>query len=1148
MGKLKFIFGPSGSGKTTHIYKDILARAKENPSRNYLVIVPDQFTMQSQWELSHMSENGGIMNIDVLSFSRLTHRVLQEVGFQELPVLDDTGKCLVLQHVAGRISDELPLLGGKLHRQGYIHEVKSVISEFMQYGITEKDIDELIEGAAAKGALVSKLRDLKTIYTAFKEYMAGNYITREEKLDLLREALPKSAIVSDSVVVFDGFTGFTPIQVNVIEDIMKLAEETIVSLVLGGEANITEINAEHDLFYLSGKTFRQLVKIAEASGIEVCDPYYCKNTYRAPHIEHLEKNIFRAKGEKYKPSSGEKYEDVRLFHMSTIAEEVHQTGLEICDLLRNDSTLQYRNIAVVTGDIETYAPYVEREFSRMGIPYYLDRTMGIRLNPLVELIRCIIEMHLENFSLDSVMRYLRTGLTGFAAYDVDRLEVYAKATGVRGRKKWGEVFSKRPMKMSKTDESELSAINDIRAEFISQVEACELKKTATISQYINTIYDFLVLISVPEKLGQMAGRFKENGDRIREKEYSQIYRKVMELFEQVIFLMGDEEVSLKEFYEIIDAGIGEIRIGTIPQTVDRLMVGDIERSRVPSVRKLFFLGVNDCNIPKGSDKGGILSDIDRENINDFGKELAPTPRQAMYTQRLYLYLNMTKPTENLYISWADLDATSKSMRPAYICDLLKKLLPGIVISRPEDRAVSDQIVTPSEGLRFLSDRLRRYVEVGSDDEVFTLYQAYSDAQNGELRKVLKDAAFISYDPQKLDERLASKLYNDTGNGAEPDATVLYGSVSKFESFAKCPYMFFLKYGIALAETQEYEITRNDPGNVYHDVMKEFSSGLKNDGLTWADFDEEYVRGKVHQVLEEITDTYKSSIYQEDARIRSTIIRLERALVTSILAIQYQIRKGKFIPRYFEKAFEKSVELKNAENGSKRKLKLKGRIDRADIYQKESDIYVRIVDYKSSSKELELSKVYDGQSLQLPIYLEEEIEYLKNKNPDKNISPAGMLYYHISNPMVDRKESVADAEHLENVRKAYKMHGYVLDDEEILYAHDEELSSGGHSDVVQANIVKNGLGANSKALGLEDMQTVIDYAMDKAIKESEEILGGNIDISPVRGQKEADTPCTYCEFKASCSLDKKIPGYESRKVTSLKPEEIIASMKEKLNGN
>ena len=1161
MGKLKFIFGPSGSGKTTKIYRDMLEGAAANPDRNYLIVVPDQFTMQTQNDLSRMSERGGILNIDVLSFGRLSHRILTEVGWKETPVLDDTGKCLVLQRVAGEISAELPVLGGKLHRQGYIHEVKSVISEFMQYGLSPSDIDKMIGEMKGRGALNAKLTDLKILYEAFKKYIEGSFITREEKLDILREIMPSSSILPGSVVVFDGFTGFTPIQIRVIEDIIRLADETWVSLVLDKDVKIEDCFDMQSLFYLSGKTYKALVGDAKKGGPELMEPEYCGYAFNSEKIHFLGENIFRSGVKRFE---GEDDGSVVLFEASNIAEEVHQAGLLICKQLRENPKLQYRNIAVVTGDLEGYAPYFEREFSRMGIPFFIDRTSSIRLNPMIEGIRGVLGLFINKFDAESVFRYLRSGISGIEPDDIDILEEFVRRCGIRGYRAWSRVFEDKAIAGKEADpekEEKLGRVNAVRAMFMDQVgliykasvNVAESWKNVPgkdskrkVSVFAEALYDFLEGIDAAGVLNKYADEFASTGDLVREKEYRQVYKKVMELFEQVISLMGEDEITLKEFAEILDAGFGEIRIGTIPQTVDKVLIGDIERTRVPAVRIMFFMGVNEGNIPKSTDKGGIISDLEREILRDNGYELAPTPREEMYSQRLYLYMNMTKPKDRLYLSWADLDASGKSLRPSYICEMIKRMLPGIKVDIPEKERLTEQIVNKVEGLRYLSDELRRYAERPGYDEslVYTLYSAFGDADVVDKRMRMEDAAFARYRAEKLNSLVAKKLYCEESEelGENQDADILRSSISQLEAYTSCHYAFFLRYGLGLKETEEFEVGSRDTGNVFHEVLEMFSLKLKEDKLSWAEFDDEYAKKNVSEILTGITDVYGTGVFQNSARVRKGIERLEKALVSSILTIRYQIKKGKFLPSGFEVPFRRDISMKPSE-GKKRVLRLRGKIDRVDCAREDGTVFVRIVDYKSSAKSLDLNRVYDGRQMQLPMYLSQELNKLRKDG--ETAHPAGMFYYHVEDPFIsaDLKATEEDIEK-QRIRQS-RLSGYVANDDRIIGLNDEDLAEGnGDSDVIRIKYKQDGTpDGYSKVLNADDINAVITYTENLARSLGDEILSGDICVNPIEGES-----CKYCAYKGACPYDRKIPGYTARRAGELKDDEILAAMREKNSGN
>ena len=695
---LRFYFGPSGSGKSHRIYEEIMQRAAQEPGRNFLIIVPDQFTMQTQKDLVMRSDRGGILNIDVLSFGRLSHRILEEVGTKEMPVLDDTGKSLVLQKIAADLKEQLPAMGSLLHKQGYIHEVKSAISEFMQYGISTQDMDKLIASAEKRGALAMKLRDLKTLYRGFQDYIKDHFITTEETLDVLRRSLAKSKILQDSVVVFDGFTGFTPRQNRLIQELMRVCEETIVTVTIGAKEDPYQMDGEQKLFHLSKKTVADLVKLAAEAEVTRGEDVFVKggsNRFtEAPALCYLEQNLFRYQYEPYM----EKQQEIHMYEAISPREEVHQTALYIRKLIREEG-LTYRDIAVVIGDLEGYASYVETEFGQLEIPCFLDRTRGIVLNPMIEYIKSALQLYIKDFSYDTVFHFLRSGMVDISREEIDELENYVIRTGARGYRTYSRLFTRRTDEMQQGSgqedtewaEETMERLNRIRQQFADTVEILHMGSRAKAGEYVSHLYDFLEQNHVQQKLLNYQQQFEQEGDLAKAREYAQIYRLVMDLLDQIYGLLGEEEISLQEFADILDAGFGEITVGTIPQNVDRIVVGDMERTRLKQVKVLFFLGVNDGNIPKNASKGGIISDMDREFLIESGTEMAPSPRQQMYIQRLYLYLNMTKPSQRLYLSYAKVNSDGKGIRPSYLIDTVRKLFPQLAVEYPQNRSRIEQI-------------------------------------------------------------------------------------------------------------------------------------------------------------------------------------------------------------------------------------------------------------------------------------------------------------------------------------------------------------------------------------------------------------------------------------------------------------------------
>lgn len=1137
---LRFCFGPSGSGKSHRIYEEIMQRAAEEPGRNFLIIVPDQFTMQTQKDLVMRSDRDGILNIDVLSFDRLSHRILEEVGTKEMPVLDDTGKSLVLQKVAADLKEQLPAMGSLLHKQGYIHEVKSAISEFMQYGISTQDMDKLITSAQKRGALAMKLKDLKTLYRGFQDYIRDHFITTEETLDVLRRSLSKSKILKGSVVVFDGFTGFTPIQNRLIQELMRVCAETIVTVTIGVGEDPYKMDGEQKLFHLSKKTVADLEKLAAEAEVERGEDLFVKggpNRFaKAPALHYLEQNLFRYQ---YEPYAGEQQE-IHMFEALSPREEVHQTALYIRHLSREQG-MTYRDIAVVIGDLEGYASYVETEFGQLEIPCFLDRTRGIVLNPMIEYIKSALQLYIKDFSYDTVFHFLRSGMADISREEIDELENYVIRTGARGYRTYSRLFTRRTEEMQgnaegseQAEEKTMERLNRIRQQFMDAVEILHMGSQEKAGDYVSHLYDFLEQNQVQQKLLNYQQQFEKEGDLSRAREYAQIYRLVMDLLDQVYELLGEEEISRQEFADILEAGFGEITVGTIPQNVDRIVVGDMERTRLKQVKVLFFLGVNDGNIPKNASKGGIISDMDREFLIESGTEMAPSPRQQMYIQRLYLYLNMTKPSEQLYLSYAKVNSEGKGIRPSYLIDTVRKLFPAMSVEYPQNRSRLEQIEGRQEGARYLAEELREYVEGTLPEEerqdFYLMYRAYEADAAG--RDLLTRAAFRRYRESGLSRIVARALYGQQ----------LENSVSRLETYAACACRHFLQYGLSLQEREEFGFEASDMGTVYHAVLENFAGKLAESNLTWWDFTEDFAAKAVKESVEAYAAIYGETVLYSSARNEYAITRMSRILTRTVLTLQKHLKQGSFQPDDYELSFRFAEDLDSihVDLSEDEKMHLQGRIDRIDVSEDAEHVYVKVIDYKSGNRKFDLAALYYGLQLQLVVYMNAAMEMESRKHPDKEIVPAALLYYHIDDPTIETPVEFTDEQINEQILAKLRMNGVVNSDPEVVERLDRYMQD--KSVVIPVEKKKDGsFSARSSVLSREEMQLISSYVDAKIRSIGREILDGKIAANPYeKGNEEA---CTYCAYKKVCGFDGSIPGYEKRQLEDLDKQALMQRMQE-----
>lgn len=1176
---LRFCLGPSGSGKSTRVFQEVIDRSIEEKNTNFYIIVPDQFTMQTQMDVVKMHPAHGIMNIDVLSFGRLSHRIFDETGESRVPVLDDMGKSLILRHVAGLHKDELPVIGGSMHRAGYIDEVKSTISELMQYDVAPDGMIPLLDCSSKRGNLHAKLKDIQLLYSEFMSFINQKYVTSEETLHMLCDRLQNSKLIAGSVIVFDGFTGFTPVQYQVIEELLKLSKEVLITLDIDDiKSPYAMEKGEQNLFLISRKTINDIERLAwnaEKTRNDIITPDFNEwKSYRdahssdivmddssvsrfmnCPEIAFLEKNLFRYTKNAYENET----QRIQIYGVSNVREEVRQTCIRIEQLLRtSESDLFYRDIAIVCGNLDSYADEFELASQHFDIPIYVDKTNNIRLNPFTEYIASALDVVKSRYSYETVFRFLRCGMAQFDDDDIDILENYVRGLGIRGRKAWENPFTRHiPGRRKPTSEEELIAetrilerLNEIRKKVSDSLkplfDAGQSAKNMT-----RALYGFVASSGAAKRLEELSDSFDKRGDKLRAGEFRQIYSKVMDLFDSIVSLLGDESVELQDYIDIVKSGFDEIQVGTIPQNVDRIVIGDIERTRLSNVKYLFFVGVNDNAIPKRTGTGGIISDLDRQFLadSDTGVNLAPTPREQMYIQRLYLYMNLTKPSSGLYMSFSLTGSDGKSLRPAYLISVMTKMFPKVKISYPENDSLEEQLLSKKDAIIYVADQIRDYADGFMNEEktrrfmsLYEIFNSGNDEMNNEIKR-LTDAAFCSYSNKPLSEAVSAALYG----------SLLENSVSRLEQFASCCYAHFIKYGLQLDERDEYSFEVQDLGTVFHGILEQFSLRLSEAGLDWSSFDEEQSERILRTILEDYADNYGDTILMSSARNRYAVERIHRIMSRTIKTLQYQLGKGAFRPENVEFDFKKAGDIdeinialsEDEKHQITQKMKLHGRIDRIDIAAVDNEIYVKVIDFKSGTRDFSLASMYYGLQLQLVIYMEVASANERKDNPSKEIIPAALLYYRVDDPVIESSKAMSPDEIGGKIRDKLRMTGIVNSDEKVVNLLDNAFDK--KSDVIPITRKADGsFAASSKIFDNNEYKLITGYVNEQMTKFGRRIMHGDIEVNPYEmGNKNS---CAYCSYRSICGFDASVNGYKVRELKNLGDSDVLDLIKNNATPN
>lgn len=1127
---LQFIMGSAGSGKSTFLYDMIAKQAAEHRDKQYFILVPDQFTLETQKTLVEKSGADGILNIDVLSFHRLAFRVFEQLPALERTILEDMGKTMLLRKVFSEQKDRLVYFKKGIDTPGFLDECKSFLCELMQYGIREEEeFGRLTE-------LGAKFEDIKWIYECFQEKMGDAYMMAEELTVQLTRVVHEMEGIRGSVICLDGFTGFTPTQYELMERLMGLCDKMYVTVTTDSTGK------RGNIFQISQETIRTLTRLANHLPVEVLPPVVTgKGTQKKPYrftedgeLAFLEKNLFCYPAGVWNG----KTEDVSLYIGKKPQEEAAYVAQKIW-WMTAEGKYDFQDIAVITGDIPAYEQVISTEFTKMGIRYFMDAKKNIGANWVAEYIQAVLEMYRTNMDYDSTFRFLRCGLSPLTREETDLLENYVIATGKRGLsaygKEWKHVVGMLPLETVNASREKLcECVQELFQDFGGGRK--------TVEQYTRALYAFLVRQEVYEKMLTQSEVFAEQGNELLAREYRNVYKVVMNLLDEMVELMGDETVTMEEYRQILTAGISEGLVGFIPPKANQVVVGDMVRTRLKDIKVLFFVGFSDDMVPGGMQAPGIVNSRERRQIEQMGITLAPTGNKKVVNDLFYLYLLVTKPSEKLVFTYSENTAGGESRHESYVLTKIRKMFPQMHVVMGEDESGvekehrSQRILGTSRGMDFLlSGILREEIRSGNERNAWwELWKHYGSADDALWLREAVRQNIEGRREGRLSEEALRYLYENE----------LYGSITKLERFAKCPYSYFILYGLALKEREEYTVAAPDFGNVVHYTLKELSDRMREKNLRWRQMDEETISAMVEECVEQAVGGYRDVLFHQSKRIEYMITRIKRMMVRTVWAISEQMRRGAFEQEYTEAGFSYHDNLPSMKISLKgeKKLIFSGIIDRIDTYEDDENVFVKVVDYKTGGVKLSLNSVFHGLQMQLVLYMAAALDLEKQKHPDKKVAPAGMLYYYVKDPVIRLEGTESETDLEEAMLQEYKCGGYVSEDVQILQKLDSvfgtngELEAGVKSSCVPVNVTAKGeFGRYAKVMREEQWDKLISHTTKLAAEFGAEIMDGNIEVSPYRMGKE--TGCDFCGLRGICGMERGAFAEQCRDIEEMDEESI-----------
>ena len=1164
---LNIYYGGENIEKEKFIFEHIKGRS--------LLLVPDQFSLQAERDAFFYLDKTGLMDLAVVDFSALGHKILKEAGGPMPPLIDKYGRHMLLTRILEESDDALKIYKGVRGKNSFVERVNMLISEMKRSEVSVDMLREVSESLEDSSFLKYKLKDIVTLFSLYEEAIAGKYLDSEDYITFYGDKMLGSSLVAASDVWVYGFDTFTPKNMLVLERILKTARS--LNIVMTWEdaaktppersakddagdpsqfgdaawscdAGFLAADDREDLFSLTGYVIRNLVEMAEDLNEEVT----CQ-AITGSGRDNLWSKTLREISVSPEVPLQEKDPRITAVCTSNIYAEADRAAAYILQLVREHG-YRFGDIVVVCNDTGLRSGVIRRTFVRWGIPVFIDQKRKVIQHPVVGFLLSLLEIIGNGYRDSAVMQLIKSGFLGLAEEEQDALENYVQQFKIRGTL-WKKPFSRMGDNYTAED---LNRFNELREQVVSVIETARdrIGKYNTAGEKIRGLYGFLADdFMMEDRIEAMAKAQQEAGFLDGAAETGQSWNVICRIFDQIVETVGEERLSGRALRQIVEAGLAEMEIGIVPVNPDSVLVGTMQRTRVGRVKALLVLGANEGLLPLQKTDEGLLSEREKAVLEEMDLEFSKTEDMVKQEERLAIYRTLSQPEERLYVSCSRIDETGGELRPSAVFRELENFLQSraesddsVVLGDLEDGEVTEIAVSPKGAISYLTDAFREYLEDGKLDEDW-LYAGlwYGSHEPEEMERIRRGMEFDN-EQNALGGQLADALYRG-------DRRAIEASASRLEKYSGCPFAHFISYGLRPEDLRVFEMGPREIGDIYHECIMKLSQRLTAgedsfQGLDavpvaitdpdsrWMKITQEECREEIRRILQEETGTYREGLLSSG---RNESYRTERIVdICSRVAWAMigQVRRGRIREMYFEQPFARGAQLPPIRvTAGEHEVLIKGKIDRMDVLEMPEhedglETAVRIVDYKTGGDSVDVEHFRSGYKLQLMLYL-------KAATQKQEVKPAGVFLFKIReiDADADMKNIYPGREAMEErMEDAYKLEGIVLDDMDLIDAMDTEI--GGASKVLPIKYVKkNGTYSGSSGGYLfsreefEELSAQVDRQVDRICRE---ICDGKIDIRPKKEKKKDmegnyKTSCKYCSYKSICMFDTAFPGCRYERV-------------------
>ena len=1078
--KLNIVYGRSGSGKSEYIYEQIGAIAE---NEKVFVIVPEQCNLSVEKKLFDLLKKDCLMNIEVLTLSRMAYRIANEVGAVK-PQLSKAGKDMLIFDLLNKEKFNLKFLGKS---EKNVDIVNRLITELKKHSVS---IEDLKNAEITNEYTCLKLNDIILLYDEYDQKICSKFIDENDSLDILTNNLDKSNLIKDSYIFIDEFLGFTKQEYNVFEKILSQAKEVTVTTLADNLNDKT--NKGNDIFYFNKKYANNLKKIATSLGIKTED-VYLRDVYRFKNdeLKMLEESFSNSNAKKME----NKTKNISLFVANNPYTEVEYIAKNIHNLVKKCG-YSYNEIGIITEDLSLYSEDAKAVFTKYDIPIFIDEKKELNQNILIKFIISMLDIFVKNWSFDSIFNYLKIGLLDIDEEDIYLLENYCRKWGIRGNKFYNKKF-------------EYEQLNDVQEKLESlrqKIVTPLLKFKDSVSQNKNAIqitkelYNFLIDNKINIILDE---KIKSYNSLEISDEYNTSYKLLISVLEDITTIFGNDKMTFERYKDLLEVGLNSCELGKIPATQDQVVLGDTERTRSNKLKVLFVLGINDGMFPKANRVEGFLNDNDRDYLLEVGIELAKNSVDSLFEEHLNIYRTLTTPEEKLYLSYSSSNKEGKAVRPSILIKKIKRIFPNI----SEDTDVIENFYSITSEKATFDDALNLYKEFldGKDmpKEWQDILRYYYKNRRSSFKKAISGIFYTNKSQQISDENI-KKLYGNT----------LQTSISRLENYRKCPFSFHLTYGLKIKEKEELKIESIDTGTFMHEVIDIFFKEIDEKNINIKEIEDDEILKIVRKIVNELLGMSKYYTFTSSAKYRLLTRRLVKVVYQSICYLVYCLKYSDFTLYGHEVEFGIKGKFKTIKlEVDGKNVEITGKIDRVDTAKLSDNQYVRIIDYKSSTRDVDLNQVAAGLQIQLITYLDAICE-------QTNFEASGILYMGLIDNVVKDAKNMSEEKIAEKIRSNFKMKGLVLADINVIKMMDKKLQNG-QSDIIPVYIDKEGNISEKKSKVISKDEFIeLQNQVKQIIRDiSKEILKGKIDIKPYSYQKR--TGCDFCKFKTICMFNNNI---------------------------